>query len=216
MAALIGLDTKQTMAYQIFTFLLAVLLIAIAFSFGCSIRFDAVRDLPQFATVGVKLSYRLLITNQTKQKQLGLRFIEEIDQTKINLANFRRFFQATPQKKQIRSLTMTYARWLKAIARQQKAKAKAIDLPILQPYSTTEVRGEITPTHRGVVRLAGMTILRPDPFNLFNAAKAIALPQSLLVLPPTLSATENQFTRNENVSVGKHQYGFFCRRLRGI
>ncbi len=62
-AALIGIDTKQTMAYQVFTFLLAVLLIAISFSLVFKVRLTVQRHLPRFATVGVKVSYRLTIFN---------------------------------------------------------------------------------------------------------------------------------------------------------
>ncbi|RUS94343.1 DUF58 domain-containing protein [Trichormus variabilis] len=43
--------------------------------------------------------------------------------------------------------------------------------------------GEITPTHRGVMRFIGMTVARPDPFGLLNACQTISLPQSLLILP---------------------------------
>ena len=182
-AAIIGLDTKQTMAYQIFTFLLAVLIIAIAFSFYFPIRFTAVRTLPRFATVGVKFDYRLIFTSKMPTEQSGLKFVEEIAQTKINLANFKRISRSSRGKKRIKSIISIYSHYLKAIARQQKAKTKAIDLPTLKPNKNIEVRGEITPTHRGVVRLEGITILRPDPFNLFYATKKIALPQSLLVLP---------------------------------
>ncbi|WP_319419678.1 DUF58 domain-containing protein [Pleurocapsa sp. FMAR1] len=182
-AAIIGLDTKQTMAYQVLAFLLAVLIIAIAFSFYFRFQFRATRTLPRFATVGVKLSYPLVITNKTKKIQAGLKFIEEIAHPKLSLGEFKQIVKSSTKKGRINSLTYIYIRCLKAIARQRKAEAKAIDLPILKPDSETKIRGEITPTHRGVVRLSRITILRPDPFNLFNAIKTISLPQSLLVLP---------------------------------
>lgn len=182
-AAIIGLDTKQTMAYQVFAFLLAVLIMAIAFSFYFRWRFRATRTLPRFATVGVKFSYPLVITNKTKKTQAGLKLIEEIAHPKLSLGEFKQIVKSSTKKGRINSITYIYIRWLKAIARQRKAEAKAIDLPVLKPDTETKIRGEITPTHRGVVRLTQITILRPDPFNLFNALKTISLPQSLLVLP---------------------------------
>lgn len=189
-AAIIGLDTKQTMAYQVFAFLIAVLTMAIAHSTITEIflgssrgRFGAVRTLPKFATVGIKLTYPITISNQTKQLQSGLRFTEEIAVPRFNLTEFRQVIASDTNHKKINSITYIYYRWLKAIAQKRKAKTKAINLPILQPNSATKIRGEITPTHRGLVRLSGITILRPDPFNLFNAVKRISQPQSLLVLP---------------------------------
>ena len=213
-AAIIGLDTKQTMAYQIFTFLLAVLIIAIAFSFYFPIRFTAVRSLPRFATVGVKLSYQIVFTNKTRQKQTGLRFIEEITYNRVNLSSFKLIARSSPPKQQFRSLTYIYTRWLKAIARRQKVKVKTISLPSLKPQHQTAIKAEITPTHRGVVKLAGITLLRPDPFNLFNATKTIALPQSLLALPqryqlPKINLAGSRMFQSGNVvaasSVGDSQ-----------
>ncbi len=205
-AAIISLDTKQTMAYQILTFLLAILLIAIAFSNFFRPHLQVQRHLPNFATVGVKLSYRLTFINQTKKIQSGLGFIEEIRHPKFSFAEFKRIIQQDSQKSSIKSLTYIYLRWLKAIARERKAKVKAIALPALKPNTETTVKGEITPTHRGIVRLEAIDILRPDPFNIFNAVKTIVQPQSLLVLPrryqlPAISLPGSRMSQSGSVSL---------------
>ena len=205
-AAIVGLDTKQTMAYQIFTFLLATLIIAIAFSFYFRSRIKAERTLPRFATVGVKLNYRITLTNESKQSQIGLKLIEEIAIKKISLTNFKRIYQSSTTKKQFKSLALIYSLWLKAIARQRKAKTRVISLPAIQAKSTVTIKGEIIPTHRGIVRLLGINILRPDPFNLFNATKTIKLPQSILVLPkryqlPRLHLPGSRMSQSGSVSL---------------
>ena len=205
-AAIVGLDTKQTMAYQIFTFLLAILIIAIAFSFYFQIRIKAIRKLPRFATVGIKLNYSIDLINDSKHSQIGLKLIEGIATNKINLANFRRLYQSPTAKKQVKSLTLVYSRWLKAIAYQRKAKTKVIDLPILQAKTTVRIKGEIIPTHRGIVRFASINILRPDPFNLFNATKTIKSPQSILVLPklyqlPSISLPSSRISQSGSTSL---------------
>ena len=204
--AIISIDTKQTMTYQVVTFLLAVLLIAIAFSFGFRDRFEIERKLPNFATVGVKLSYSLIIDNKTNKTQQGLSFIEDLSHPKFSFAEFRRIINRKSQKSSINSLTQMYRLWLKAIARQRKAKVKAIALPSLKPKTKTIIKGEIIPTHRGVVRLTGVSILRPDPFNIFYAVKTIGLPQSLLVLPrryqlPTINLPGSRMSQSGTVSL---------------
>ena len=168
-AALIGIDTKQTMAYQVFTFLLAVLLIAISFSLVFKVRLTVQRHLPRFATVGVKVSYRLTIFNKTKKIQRGLSFIEEIRQPKFSFAEFKQIIKQKSVKKSVKSLSYIYLQWLKAIARKRKAQVNAIALSSLKPNTETVVKGEITPTHRGIVRLEAVSFLRPDPVNVFNA-----------------------------------------------
>jgi uncharacterized protein (DUF58 family) len=180
---IVGLDTKQTTTYQILTFLVAIVIVAVAFSWYFIDRFTVRRSLPRFATVGSKLSYRVTIVNQNQKIQDGLLFIEEIAQPKFSLAEFKQIVRSASKKGALNSLTYIYYRWLKAIARQRKAKTKAIAIPTINPHSTTDLKGEILPTHRGIVRLPGITILRPDPFNLFNATKTISQPRSLLILP---------------------------------
>ena len=205
-AAIIGLDTKQTMAYQVLTFLLAVLLIAIAFSKFFRPRLEVQRYLPNFGTVGVKLTYSLKITNKTKKIQYGLGFIEEIRQPKFSFAEFKQIIQQNAKKGAIKSLTYIYLRWLKAIARERKATVKAIALPPLKFDTEITVRGAITPTHRGLIRLEGINILRPDPFNIFNAVKTIRQPQSLLVLPkryqlPIINLPGSRMSQSGSVSL---------------
>ncbi|MBE9045279.1 DUF58 domain-containing protein [Pleurocapsales cyanobacterium LEGE 10410] len=180
---IVGIDTKQTVTYQVFAFMIATLIIAVTFSCYFPARFDVQRQLPRFATVGSRLFYRVAITNRNQKLQAGLLFIEEIADPKFSLTEFKQIITSNSNKGSVNSLTYIYYRWLCAIAQKRKAKTKAIALPSLKPNSTTEIRGEITPTHRGVVRLQGITILRPDPFNLFNATKTVKQAGSLLVLP---------------------------------
>ena len=205
-SVIIGLDTKQTVAYQIFAFLLAVVIIAIACSYFFRPRIEVQRNLPSFATVGIKFFYGVSVVNKGKQKQSGLQFIEEISYPKFNLAQFKRIIKLSQQKGSFISLTYAYLGWLKAIAREQKATTKAISLPTLQPQTEIAVKGEITPTHRGIVKLQGISILRPDPFNIFRASKTLNLPQSLLVLPkryqlPVINLPGSRMSQSGSVSL---------------
>ena len=180
-AIVMGLDTKQTMAYQIFTFLVAILLIAIACSWRFRDRFSLSRTLPKFATAGVKLRYAITIDNRTHKIQQGLKITENFADPRPSIAVFSKI--SKPHKNR-RSLTgKYYYPWSQEIARNRKAKIKTIDLPTLLPRSKTKAILEIEPLHRGITRLTGMTIARPDPLNIFNACQTISLPQSLLILP---------------------------------
>ena len=182
-SAIVGIDTKQTMAYQIFTFLVSILLLAMVYSLRFSLRFRASRSLPRFASVGVKLRYTITIDNQTSKIQTGLRLLEEFSDPRPSLTEFKQEIESPPGKTRFIDRAFIYYRWLRAIARQERAITKAIDLPNLLPRNQTQVGLEMLPVHRGIVRLTGVTMARSDPFGLFNALKTIALPQSLLILP---------------------------------
>ena len=181
--AIIGIDTKQTTIYQVLAFIVSMLLISALFGLYFPANFAVERKLPPYATVGSKLFYPIVITNQNRKAQTGLLLVEEIAHPKFSLTEFKHIVKSASKKKSFNSLSYIYYRWLKAIARKRKARAKAIALPTLKPQSETQIKAEITPTHRGILHLTGITLLRPDPFNLFNATKTIEQKRSLVVLP---------------------------------
>ncbi len=182
-SAIVGIDTKQTMAYQIFTFLVSIVVMAMVYSLRFPLSFSANRSLPKFASVGVKLRYTIIIENQTSKIQKGLKLLENFADPRPNLAEFKQTVEAPPGQTSFIDRAFIYYRWLRASARKEGAITNTVDLPNLLPRSQTKVVVEMLPLHRGVVRLTGVTLARSDPFGLFNAFKTIALPQSLLILP---------------------------------
>ena len=180
---LIGIDTKQTMAYQILAFLIAVWAIAIAWSWRFSDRFTVSRILPRFGTVGVPLRYPITIENRTSKTQIGLYIQENFVDPRPSKAEFSQYLRFYPKKDGFVSLSVIYYRWLKLIKRKQGATAKAIAVSPITPRSSSKVTIKITPSRRGIIRLAGVIIARPDPFGLFNACKKLSLPQSVSILP---------------------------------
>jgi len=63
------------------------------------------------------------------------------------------------------------------------AKVGEAAVPPLPPRQSAEVRVELTPLRRGIVRLDGLTLARPDPLGLFRALRNVALPSAMLILP---------------------------------
>ncbi len=182
-AAIVGIDTKRTMAYQIFTFLLSILIIAIIYSLRFRDRLSITRTLPRFGTVGVKLQYPITVHNRTNKQQIGLKIRENFADPRPSWSEFKVFLRSYPRKHRFVSLSVMYYRWLKLVARRQGATTKTVNVSSIRPRSTTKVMVELEPSYRGIVRLTGVTIARPDPFGLFNACQTSALPQSFLILP---------------------------------
>ncbi len=182
-SAFFGLDTNQSLSYQIFTFLLSVLVIAIAYSRFFRFHFRAVRVLPRFATVGIKLNYRLILSNPTNQIQNNLKIWENFADPRPTFKELTETPEPAEAQRHAIDRYFGYYRWLWLIARKQCATAQPIDLPPLAPNSQTEVLCELVPTYRGLIRLTSLTVARSDPFGLWNACQTLALPQSLLVLP---------------------------------
>ena len=64
MAALVGLDTHQSLASQVFALLAALLALSAALSLMFRARVQVRRSLPRFATAGEELSYRISVANR--------------------------------------------------------------------------------------------------------------------------------------------------------
>jgi hypothetical protein len=173
-SGIIGLDTNQSLSYQVFSFLGALLAIAMTTSLFLRYRFQATRILPRFGTVGLPLRYRVVFQNQSPRRQQGLKFYESLAEPFPDIRDFRILSRRN-------SWRVRRQQWLRIMARRQRAIAPGIDLPILLPQSNTEVMGELLPLRRGLLQLRGMTVACPDPLGLFNAWVSLSLPQAVLL-----------------------------------
>jgi len=183
-SAVVGLDTNQTLAYQAFTFLLALLLTSMACGMLFRGRFVARRKLPRFGTVHEPLTYRIVIENKTSKRQRGLNVREDLEEM---CPSFEEFLQAPaePDEKSRNPFdrAIGYHRWLWLLSRKQAATVREQEVSILPPHGAHELRVEIVPSHRGDLRLSGLALVRTDPFGLWRSFISIPIRQNVLVLP---------------------------------
>jgi hypothetical protein len=182
-SAVVGLDTHQTLAYQAFTFLLALLLTSMA----CGVLFRAPltahRKLPKFGTVEEPLSYRILIENRMQKRQLGLYFQENLQEVRPSFEEFIRTREPEEKKRNPFDRRVGYHRWLWLLYRKRMARANERSIPDLPPGGEQEVLAQVVPLRRGRLTLTGLAIVRTDPFGLWKSYKKIPMPQTVLVLP---------------------------------
>jgi uncharacterized protein (DUF58 family) len=181
-AVVIGLDTNRTVGYQVFTLLLALVVLSAASSLVFRGRFAVRRILPRFASAGVPLTYRVAITNQTGQRQDGLVLLDELTDPRPSFEEFVTAREPGEERRNWFDRQVGYPRWAWLVSQKRGAVIPPRPLPPLD-VGETEVTLEITPLRRGHLRFQGVTLARPDPLGLIQALKSIPLPQSLLVLP---------------------------------
>jgi uncharacterized protein (DUF58 family) len=167
----------------VFTLVLALVLLSTASSLVFRGRFAARRILPRFASVGVPVTYRLAITNQTGRRQDGLVLIEELTDPRPSFEEFMTAHEPGEERRNWFDRQVGYPRWAWLVAQKRGAVIPPRPLPALAPAGETEVTVEVTPLRRGHLRFRGVTIARPDPLGLVQALKSIELSQSLLILP---------------------------------
>ena len=182
-AIVIGLDTNRTVGYQVFTLVLALVILSTASSLVFRGRFTARRILPRFASAGVPMTYRVVITNQTDRRQDGLVLIEELTDPRPSFEEFVTAREPGEERRNWFDRQVGYPRWAWLVSQKRGAVIPPRPLPALAPSGENEVSVEITPLRRGHLRFRGVTIARPDPLGLVQALKSIELSQSLLILP---------------------------------
>ncbi len=177
-SGMLGPDSEHNVAYQAFTLLLCLLLVAAAFSWWFRAAFSATRLLPRFGTVGFPLAYTVVVKNLTAKNQRGLMLMEQLADPRPTFHDWRAAQLA--QQKEFRSFRVS-ARRPTNIFRLATVKEAAV--PMALPQEEVQVRLELTPLRRGALRFEGLRLARPDPLGLFRAFARVPLPQTTLILP---------------------------------
>lgn len=182
-AAVVGIDTNRTVAYQAFTFLAALLLVAMASSLFFRGRFAVQRVLPRFGTAGEPLAYRVMVENRTDRLQAGLVLMEGLADPRPTFEEFMRAREPGEERRNWFDRTVGYPRWMWLLSQNQRAAPPEQPLPSLTPRGRVDVSPEIVPTRRGHLRFTVATIARPDAFGLYKACATAPAPASVLILP---------------------------------
>jgi len=201
-AVVIGLDTNRTVGYQVFTLVLALVVLSAASTFVFRGQFTARRILPRFASVGVPMTYRVAITNQSRRRQDGLVLIEELTDPRPSFEEFVTAREPGEERRNWFDRQVGYPRWAWLVSQKRGAVIAPRPLPPLAAASETEVTLELTPMRRGHLRFEGVTIARPDPLGLVQALKSVPLRQSLLVLPKRYPMSDIQLAGTRKYQPG--------------
>lgn len=177
-AGAVGADIENTVIYQAFTLLLGFLLLAFLCSFFFRGKFSATRILPRVGTAGHPLVYRVQVKNLTAKNQSGLTLLEDLVDPRPPFADWLGFQLA--ESRRVRPFRVAQRRRKNPF---RLAEVKAAEIPPLPPQGEAEVRVEVLPLRRGILRFSGVTVARPDPLGLFRSFVRVSAPQNVLILP---------------------------------
>lgn len=163
-ASIVGLDTLQSMTYQAFALIAAVLVVSLLSWLFFKPALQARRVLPRFGTVNEPLPYRVAVENRSNKKQEGLTVLDDGQDA--------------------------FSPWgsLAAVVRQFLSGGNAFffqaaPVPSIPPRESVEIPLEIVPRMRGPLQLTGLSIARSDPFGLCRAIAWQKVAESVLILP---------------------------------
>ena len=182
-ATVFGVDTRRTVAYQLFSVAVALLAIASLGSLRFRPRVALERKLPEHATVGEPFSYRQLVHNLGPQRIADVRLRDELADRFPDAETFRRTRGAGDPRVNWVDRRIGFPRWMELVRRGRGGDVEEATLAHVPPGHSIEVTVSVTPLRRGVLRFERCRLLRSDPLGLINASVNVDLPAELVVLP---------------------------------
>ena len=173
-----SVDIENTVSYQCFILLMAMLMLSAASCVFYRARFAANRILPRVGTAGQPLHYRVQIKNLTAKTQAGLVFLENPTDPRPPFAEWLAFQMA--ENRRVRPFRMAQQRRRNPF---RIASSTAADISPLAANEEIEIGVELLPLRRGILRLEGITVARSDPLGLFRSFFKIRSRQTVLILP---------------------------------
>ena len=179
-AGIIGVDTQSSTTYQLFVFLLVLLIFALAGSCFNRLKVAVNRQLPRYATAGEKLSYAVTVTNLTKKSYDKLAVIDLLDESLPDAAGLDTFYPVSVYRRI--AGVVNYRHWRRFLLFQHGGMIAEKVLPCLHqtPVSTTI---SFTPLRRGKLNFSATLLAKPDLLGLFRRLIKVPAAQSCLVLP---------------------------------
>lgn len=172
LAAALGADTHQTVAYQIFTLLAALTLVAIVAGALRRPRVGVERLLPRFVTAGEPFTYAVRVRNPGERPLKGLAYLEGLADPRPGFAEFRE-----------RLRFPTYRGFARLAREREIGEIDEAPLPSIPS------RAEVTVTllghcwRRGLIRFERAAVAAHDPLGLFRGIRTVAQPGNLVALP---------------------------------
>jgi uncharacterized protein (DUF58 family) len=183
MAAVVGLDTHQSLASQVFALLAATLAISAASSLMFHPKARVRRNLPRFATAGEELSYRISVGNSGTKPLADVEVRERFTNVRPSFDEFRRGRDPGDAQRNWFDRKGGYFRWRHLVERRLPERAKGGLLSLMPAGAQSEVRASLVPRRRGVLSFAGVDLIRPDTFGLAYGRRTVPIPDKLVVLP---------------------------------
>lgn len=182
-AAVFGINTRTTSAFQLFALALSILTLAMlsALTFRC--RLTVARQLPRFATAGEPVRYTVNVENTDARATDGLEIAETVDANLPSAGEFAAAPAPGLEKWNWIDRYIGYPRWVSLVQRLRAARSKPAPLPRLSAGARAAVELELTPLDRGRLRLSPLRVTQLDPLGLFKASASVGHSETLLVLP---------------------------------
>lgn len=201
-SAVFGLNTKDSLIYQLFGIAFGVLVAAALASWRFGLDAAVSRSLPQVATAGVAFDYSLTVKNIGDAGFESLVVEELLEARRPDSAEFVRFKVREDSTRNLFDRLVGYPRWVALMKLRIGARIDRALLESLPPGATREVRMRCLPLRRGELRFEAVMIGRPEPLGLMKANRRQRLRETLVVMPRTYPVAPLQIGGSRRLQPG--------------
>lgn len=184
-SGIFGIDTRASLAFQVFAICATLLLLAVLSSIVFRARFDLRRQLPEYGTVELPLRYRILIGNHGRRPHRDLLLMDELEAGFPDYASFLKAADPLDARRNWIDRKIGYPRLMSLIRKRRGGLLPTVEVDQIPANDQKEVPVEFTPLRRGYLDFSSIRIARPDPFGLVRALIRKKQPDRLLILPKT-------------------------------
>lgn len=171
-AGALGIDTRQTLAYQLFAFIAALMTIGWLCSAGLRPRFEVRREAPRNVTAGQPFSYPVTVRNAGRHRADALTLMEITADPRPSFDQFRS-----------RLRFPSYRGWWRLIMQAMPVQFDEAYVPSIEAGGEARVTVHGYAWRRGTAVLEGLGVAREEPLGLFRRRCLIQCPARLVVLP---------------------------------
>ncbi|MBI2994918.1 MAG: DUF58 domain-containing protein [Gammaproteobacteria bacterium] len=182
-SGIFGVNTRQTLAYQIFALTAAMLVLSLLCCAWFRAGFRISRRLPEYGTVGEPLHYRVRIENRSRRHQRDLCLIDELHADFPAFEEFRAARDPEDRRRNWFDRSVGYPRLMGMLRNRRGAALAPLPVPDVPALDRAELDVNMTPIRRGYLRFEQARLARPDPLGLTRAIQTHASSDQLLVLP---------------------------------
>ena len=150
-AAVFGINTRQTLSYQLFALLFSALLFSWLMGRRFRPRVRMQRRLPRFATVGQPLLYTLEVRNDGSSPERGLLVADYPGAPPPPVDAFFSFREPRDRLRNWFDRRVGYPRWMQFMRRRDGMTEVETELPELPAKRSLPVRLSVTPQRRGLL-----------------------------------------------------------------
>lgn len=185
----VGLDSNFTIAYQLFWFLVSLILVSLCSALLSKARFSASRRLPRFGTVDVPLSYNLGLESRGAREMNGLVVTDQPPDPRPLVAQFLGTPEPDEEKRNWFDRLGGHYRWRWLLSKNRAFESFPVEVPLLRPNTPVTIEQTLVPRRRGALQLDEIRISWLDPFGLVRAWHRARVVQSVLILPRRFPVT---------------------------